>query len=147
MVSANDGVLVQEFVYDVAVDGGALGEKALHAKANSAVIPVGAIIRQVVAHVVTACTSTGSATVVWGNGNDKDGYSGTLIAVATLADNYVNNAWENGSVLLWDNTDDHPIYINVLDAAAGQFIVTVATEVLATGKIIFAVEYYMPSLA
>lgn len=138
---------VQEYIYDFAVDGGAIGEINLHAKDNKAVIPVGAIIKGVTAKVVTACTSTGSATVIWGNGDDKDGYSGATVAVATLADNYVSNGWDSGAALLWDDTNDHPIYQNVSTAADGQFIVSIADVALTAGKILFMVEYLLPTEA
>lgn len=138
---------VQEYIYDFAVDGGATGAISLHAKDNKSVIPVGAIIQRVTAKVVTACTSGGSATVIWGNGDDADGYSGATVAVATLADNYVANGYENDAALLWDTTNDYPKYVNVSTAADGQFIMTIATAALTAGKIVFLVEYLMPTEA
>lgn len=138
---------VNEYVYDFAVDGGTVGAKNLHAKDNKAVLPVGAIIKAVTAKVVTQCTSTGSATVAWGNGNDADGFSGSAIAVASLTDNALFNGWDNAAALLWDDTNDHPIPVNVDAAAAGQFIMTIGTEALTAGKIVFIVEFLMPTEA
>lgn len=146
-MSIKNRIHVQEYIYDFDVDGGAQGAINLHAKDNKSVIPVGAIIKGVTAKVVDACTSGGSATVIWGNGDDADGYSGATVAVATLVDNYVTNGWDNGAALLWDDTNDHPIYQNVSTAADGQFIVTIATADLTAGKIVFLVEYYMPTEA
>ena len=138
-------VLVQEYIYDFDVSAGAQGAINLHALDNKAVIPVGAIIKGVTAKVVTECTSGGSATCIWGNGDDADGFSGATVAVATLADNYVSNGWDNDAPLLWDGTNDHPIYVNVSTAADGQFIFTIATADLTAGKILFMVEYLFPT--
>lgn len=138
-------VHLQEYVYDFAKDGGAQGAINLHAKDNKAVLPVGAIIKAVTAKVVDAVTSGGSATVAWGNGNDADGYSGAAIAVASLTDNALFNGWDNAAALLWDDTNDHPIPVYVDAAAAGQFIVTIGTANLTAGKMVFLVEYIMPT--
>lgn len=141
----NNGIQVAEYVYDFAVDGGAVGAINLHAKAGKGVLPVGAIIKAVTAKVVTAFTSGGSATLVWGNGDDADGYSGATIAVASLTDNALFNGWDNGAALLWDDTNDHQIPVNVADAADGQFIVTIGTAAMTAGKALFLVEYLMPT--
>lgn len=145
MAFKNSGVQVQEYVYDFAVDGGAVGTVDLHAKANKSVIPVGGIIKSVTAKVVTACTSAGAATVAWGNGDDADGYSGTAIAVASLTDNALFNGWDNAAALIWDDTNDHQIPVNVADAADGQLIVTIGTAALTAGKMVFLVEYLLPT--
>lgn len=142
-------IQVQEYVYDFAVDGGTNGTAInLHAKDNKAVIPVGAIITDVTAKVVTACTSGGAATVAWGNGDDADGYSGTTIAVASLTDNSVWSAGVQGSeALIWDDSNDHNIHLPVLDAADGQFKLLISTADLTAGKIVFMVTYLMPTLS
>jgi hypothetical protein len=143
----NNGVNVAEFVYDFAVDGGSVGAINLHAKDNKGVLPVGSIIKSVTCKVVTAFTSGGSATLAWGNGDDADGFSGTAIAVASLTDNAVFNGWDNGAALIFDDTNDHPIFVNVADAADGQFIVTIGTAAMTAGKAVFLVEYYAPTLS
>lgn len=142
----NAGVHVQEYVYDFAVDAGSVGEIFLSAKSGKTGIPVGAIITKVTAKVVTAFTSGGSATLAWGNDDDADGYSGTAIAVASLTDNAVFNGWDNGAALMWDDTNDHAIWVPVLDADDGDFSVTIGTAAMTAGKAIFLVEYYYPSL-
>ena len=147
MAHRNDGKHVQEYVYDFAVDGGTNASAiSLHDKARAAVIPVGAIITDVTAKIVTACTSAGSATVAWGNGDDADGYSGTTIAVATLVDNFLVNGHDLDAALLWDGTNDHKLYVTVLTAADGQFKLLISTADLTAGKIIFMVEYLLPTL-
>lgn len=133
---------VQEYVYDFSVDGGAQGSIDVADKAN--VVPVGSVIKSVRAKVLTACTSGGSATVEWGNDDDADGYSGSAIAVASLTAGAVFNGYDNGAALLWDDTNDHMIDVNVADAADGAFKVAIGTADLTAGKIVFYVEYYSP---
>ena len=145
MPYSNSGVHVQEYVYDFSVDGGAASEIVLSTKAGKSAIPTGAIIKRVTAKVVTAFTSGGSATLVWGNGDDADGYSGSAIAVASLTDNALFNGYDNGAALLWDDTNDHPIDVNVADANDASFSVTIGTAAMTAGKAIFLVEYYLPS--
>jgi len=137
---------VQEYVYDFDVDGGVKDANiVLSDKDNKDPIPVGAVITGVMAKVVTAVESLGSATVSWGNDDDEDGYSGTTIAKTSLVDNAVFNGWDNGAALLWDDTNDHQIYVPVLDADDGDFIVLISTADLTAGKIVFMVEYLMPT--
>ena len=72
MPHLNAGKHVQEYVYDFAVDGGVKDVAInLHAKDNKGVIPVGAIITDVTAKVVTAIVGS-SSTVAWGNGDDSN---------------------------------------------------------------------------
>lgn len=146
MAFKNDGVQVAEYVYDFDVDGGAQGEIFLSSKAGYAPVPNGAIITAVCLKVVTAFTSDGSATLAWGNDDDPDGYSGTAIAVASLTDNAVFNGWDNGAALLWDDTNDHQIYVPVVNEDDGEVSVTIGTADMTAGKAIVLVQYYMPSL-
>lgn len=145
----NDGVKVQEYVYDVAVDGGGTGAKTLSSKAGAQPLPVGAIVKAVHAKVVTAFTSGGSATLEWGNSADADGYSGVAKAVASLTANSVFNGLEdatNPAALTWNNTDDHPVPYAVVAANSQDFKVNVGTAAMTAGKAVFMVEFYYPSL-
>ena len=144
MAFKNDGVQVQEYVYDFDVDGGAQGEIFLSSKSGYAPIPNGAIIKSVVAKVITAFGSTGSATLEWGNNDDPNGYSGATVAVAALLDNVVFNGWDNAAALLWDDTNDHQLHVPVINEDDGEFSVTIATEDMNAGKALFLVEYYLP---
>ena len=136
-------VSYQEYVYDFAVDGGATGAIVLSAKPGKQNIPTGSVIKSVRAKVITALTSGGSATMAWGNGDDPDGYSGTTIAVASLSLNATFNGYDNAAALLWDDTNDHPLEVNVSTAADGRFDVLIATADMTAGKMVFMVEYYM----
>lgn len=141
----NDGVQVQEYVYDFAVDGGVKDVAiVLSDKDGVAGIPIGAIIKGVTAIVETAVTSGGSATAAWGNADDADGYSGTTIAKATLVADFVVNGWDLTAALLWDDTNDHAIYFPVINADDGAFEFLISTADLTAGKINFMVEYYFP---
>ena len=142
----NSGVQCQEFIYDFSVDGGAQGEIFLSSKAGYAPIPNGAIIKSVTAKVITAFTSGGSATLAWGNDDDPDGYSGSAIAVASLTDNALFNGMDNGAALLWDDTNDHPIPVAVINEDDGEFSVTIGTADMTAGKAVFLVEYLHPTV-
>jgi hypothetical protein len=137
-------LLIQEYLYDFAVDGGAMGTKVLSDKNGRAPLPVGAILKSVTAQVITACVGA-TATVEWGNA-DTDGYSGAAIAVASLTQNAVFNGWDNGAALLWDDTNDHPIFVYIDTAANGAFNMKINTAALTAGKIVFICEYYLPAI-
>ena len=146
MSNISNKVHLCEYIYDFDVDGGTKDVNInLHTKANKAPTPVGAIIKGVTARVLTAIKGT-SSTVSWGTDADEDGYSGTTIAEGTLVSGFTTNGWDLDAALLWDPTNDHPIYINVDSAADGEFVVLISTADLTAGKIWFGVEYIMPSV-
>ncbi len=141
----NDGIQVQEYIYDFAVDGGvASANIVLSAKASAKPIPVGAIIKGVTAHVITAVVGT-SSTVAWGHSANADAYSGTTIAEATLITNYVENGWKTANSELWDDSNDVQKHVYVSTEALGSFVVLIGTADLTAGKIRFLVEYFYPS--
>ena len=139
---------IQEYVYDFAVDGGAQGTIVLSNKDGKSPLPIGAIVKNVTAQVVTQCTSDGSATVAWGNGDDTDGYTthGSPIAVASLTANALFSAAELDSALLWDGTNDHYIPLYIDDATTGNFSFVISGADLKAGKIVFMVEYLFPGI-
>lgn len=143
----NKGVLVQEYVYDYSVDGGAVGEIFLSSKANKKPIPNGAVVKGVTARVVTALTgeSAGSS-LAWGNDDAATGYSGAAQLVASFSANAVFNGWDNGASLIWDDSNDHAIYNPIINTDDGEFSVTIGTSAMTAGKMVFMVEYYCPSL-
>lgn len=150
----NGGLNVQEYVYDFAVDGGAVSSIDLSTKDGFNALPEGAIVRAVTAKVLTACTSGGSATVEWGNSADTDGYSGTAIAVASLTalavfsgyeDNAAPGALIAASVTSTGGNSVTQKRYNVTSASNTQnFIMKIAVATLTAGKIVFLVEYYYP---
>lgn len=142
-VFKNAGIQVFEYMYDFDVDGGATGDIVLSSKPGRQAIPANAIVLDVHALVLTACTSGGSATVHWGNAGDRDGYSGTTVAVATLAAGYAHSGGKGAGALLWDDTND--VAKPYVPASADRpFSVSIATAALTAGKIAFMVTCLVP---
>ena len=141
-------IKAREYVYDFDVSGGTFGTAInLDELPGQTKMPIGSIILDVVAKVVTAPTSLGSATCEWGNEDDPNGYSNTAIPVATLIDNYVASFGSIAAPLGWDDDNDHPIRYPVTTADQGEFKFTINIADLITGKIIFTVLYLEPSAA
>lgn len=124
---SNNGVMVQDFVYDFAVQGGAVG--FIDLKSN---VPNGAVILRVTYKVDTAFTSGGSATVALGDSNTNARY---LAATA-----YNNAAFTAGTVA----AAAIGVPLNVNAAAKGEVGITVATAALTAGKMHLFVEYMVP---
>lgn len=142
----NDGKLVQEYLYDFSVDGGVKDANIeLSAKSGYARLPIGAIVTAVTAKVITAVVGS-SSTVSWGHSANPDGFSGTTIAEATLIAGYIENGWKTANSDLWDDTNDVQKYHSVTTSALGSFVVLISTANLTAGKVIYMVEYLMPSL-
>ena len=136
----NDGLKVQEYVYDFSVDGGAAGAISLSSKAGARTLPDNAIVQSVVAFVEAAVVGT-SSTLSWGNTGNAAGYSGTAIAEATLVLDYIHNGATQGSALLWDDTNDHDTMFLANSANDRDFSVTIGTADLTAGKVKFFVTY------
>lgn len=141
----NDGIQVQEYVYDFAVDGGAVSTITLSSKSDSDPLPVGAMVSKVTMRVLTAFTSGGAATLDCGSGDDPDGYL-TAIPVASLTANAMFNAYNEAGALLWDNTNDAPLDLYIDDATTGAVSITINTAAMTAGKAVFMVEYKMSTL-
>ena len=144
-----------KYIYDFSVDGGATGSISLSSKSGYRALPANAIVTRVIARVVTACTSGGSATVEWGNTADTDGYSGTANAVASLSADavFIGDETAGGEgALIWNRVGTTPAtgspkaYQVTSTANTKDFLVKINTAALTAGKIIFYVEYFMPSL-
>lgn len=119
--------------WDFAKDGGGTGALDI-LTADSAIIIAHAHLK-----VLTACTSGGSATLIWGvSGGDTDIFcNATQGAVANLTAN---------AIILPPVVEGTP---NVLPnpmtlAASGKLIMTIATAAMTAGKIEFAVAFYTP---
>lgn len=139
----NNGMHVQEYIYDFATDGGLVSTINLAAKSGSAPLPQGAIVRAVSLKIITAIVGT-SSTLAAGNVTDPDGYM-VATAEATLVDDYVSGVGTGVSVLLWDDTNDHAIPFLVNSDNDANFSISIATAALTAGKALFYVEYYLPS--
>jgi hypothetical protein len=142
----NDGLKVNEYVYDFSTDGGAVSTISLSGKSGEAGLPDGSVVHRVHARALTACTSGGAATIAWGNTADPDGYSGTAIAVASFTANATFNEASGAGALLWDNTNDAGLDYAVTSTAGTQdFSLTIGTAALTAGKIVFQVEFTRPA--
>lgn len=140
----NDGLHIQEYIYDFDVDGGSSAAAIdLSAKSGYAPLPSGAIVSKVSLKVITAVVGS-SSTVACGNTTDPNGYM-EAIAEATLVDEYVTGSGAQAGALLWDDTNDHDIPFLVNSDNDAVFSMTIGTADLTAGKIVFWVEYYMPS--
>ncbi len=136
---------VQEYVWDYTVSGGSSAAAIeLSAISGKDDLPTGAIVEKVSWKVVTALSSSTNASVTVGNGDDSDGYM-VAAAYATLGSNVVSNTYQSGGALLWDDTNDAPKALYIDDATTGNLKIAFNTDVTA-GKILFFVEYFMPSL-
>ena len=145
MAFKNDGIQVQEYVYDFAVDGGATGAISLSGKANYDSLPDNAIVKNVYMRVITAVVGT-SSTVAVGNTTDPNGYF-EAIAEATLVADYVHAGGVGAGALIWDDTNDHLVPFLCNSANDRDFSITIATADLTAGKLVFMVEYHLDSLA
>lgn len=134
----------QEYLYDFSVDGGAQGVIDLSAKAGYAPLPQGAIVENVSLKVITAVVGS-SSTVAVGVTTNADGFM-EAIAEGTLVDEYVTSIGVQAGALMWDDTNDHKIPFLVNSADDADFQITIATGDLTAGKILFWVDYYMPTL-
>jgi hypothetical protein len=115
--------------YDFAVDAGAQAALDL-ITAGEAMVIVSAY-----AIVKTTCTSSGSATVIWGTNSTTNRFMNTTQgAVASLT---------AGSVILPLAVEGTPntLPVPVALAATGKLLMTVATADLSAGKIEFVIEY------
>lgn len=133
----NDGVLVQEYFYDFAADGGAIGTVTLSAKDGKAPLPVGAIVLNSTTWVKDAVTSGGAATVSIGLGTDVDGLL-TAQALGALTAN---------AVIVGDGAAAVPAssatYIS--SAANGAVTASIAVAAATAGQISVSVEYIYPA--
>lgn len=144
-MGTKNAVNVQEYLWDFSVDGGASGAIVLSDNNNKNSLPIGAIVKNVYARVITAVDSAGdSATIKWGNASGD--YHGA-VAEASLTENAVFNAQDDTSDNLLNDADPgHPLAYYVADADAAKFQITVAGEDATAGKIVFVVEYLYPAV-
>lgn len=125
-------VCYKKFVYDFAVNGGALGNISLSSPTGSAfTLPLHALVKSVLVKVATTCTSGGSATVSVGNTSDVDMYL-AAVAVGSLTADYIGTAIGTPVAVTAANLQDVTL--------------TIATAALTAGKIEVHVEYYNQGL-
>lgn len=120
-------VLVQEYEYDFAVDGGATGVIDLSAKANKSVLPVGAV--RVSSHVIIQTAFVGSgASAKFGTTADTADYAANA-AVASYSLNAIFN-------------DTTPV---VVSSTSDDCLLTIAGGALTAGKAKVLIEFIVPN--
>lgn len=119
-----------KYEYDFAISGGAQAAIALVNKGINA-LEAGLVITDWYISVETTVVGA-SATVTMGNAGDPDGYCVDIKASMT-AGAIINRAAVAGA-LVWDDTNDHPIYYKIASAADAIPTITIGTANLTAGK-------------
>lgn len=125
-MSFKNELIVQEYEYDFAVDGGATGVYRLDLKPNKKALPVNAVRKN--AHVVvqTALVGSGASAKI-----------GTVASDALFKANAAVASWGAGLTSYGDVTNHQ-----LVDAAnKGQIALTIAGGALTAGKLKLLVEY------
>lgn len=120
-------LLVNEYEYDFAVDGGATGVFNLSAKDNKSVMPVGAIRKATHVLVQTALVGVSASAKVGTTASDADFAADAGVATYSLA------------AIFNDTT------AVVVGATSGDCLLTVSGAPLTAGKLKVLVEYYVPT--
>lgn len=127
MALIKNQLLIQEYEYDFAVDGGATGVITLSSKANEVTMPVGAIRKATHVLVQTALLGASASAKVGTTASDADFAADAAVATYSL------NALFN---------DTTPV---VVSATSGDCLLTIAGGALTAGKLKVLVEYYIPN--
>lgn len=120
-----------KYEYDFAVSGGAVSSIALVNKGMNA-LEAGLVITDFMISVETLLAGTATPTITMGNVGDTDGYAVDFFAAATAG--AIINRGDRAGALVWDDTNDHPIYYKIDSAANAIPTVTIATQALTAGK-------------
>ena len=126
---------IEEYVYDFAKDGGAIGQVILSSKSGSAAIPVDACILRIHTVVHTALTSAGSATVSVGDVGSAARY------LALTA--FDNAAYDLDAVKALATA--LPNSVNSVNE--GRVAISIAVAALTAGKLSVLVEFVRPESA
>lgn len=127
MALVKNEILVQEYEYDFAVDGGATGVITLNAKPNKADLPAGALRKS--AHVLVQTALVGASA------SAKVGTTASDVAFAANAavGSYSANA-------VFSNTTAAYVAAN-----GGDCLLTIAGGALTAGKLKVFVEFIVPT--
>lgn len=129
----NDGVQVQEYEYDFAVDGGATGVISLSSKANKASLPDGCVVTRAWVKVDTSFEGSGASAKIGHTTTDDvylalrdvDGAGSLGLASAQLA--------SYGTAFLADTANERNV------------ILTISGGAVTAGKLKVLVEYVLPN--
>lgn len=126
---------VISYVYDFAVDGGAVGALVLRPEGPNKLRP-GLLIESLELKMITAMTSGGSATAVIGDGSDADGFFTTIFALAAAAAKKGDGALAAGNFIV-------PGTING-EKVTTMPVMTIGTAALTAGKFKLDINCYLP---
>lgn len=121
----NDGVMVQEYDYDFAVDGGAVGTIVLSSKANKGLLPEDAVVVNVVTRVVTALAGNAAASAKFGTSGSAALYAADA-AIATYSEDAL---FEYATNFVADQSSERNVQMVIAGGA------------LTAGKVKVLVEY------
>jgi hypothetical protein len=124
----NDSVLVAEYEYDFAVDGGATGVKVLSAKPNKAKLPLGAIVVGHQVLIQTALAGVGASAKIGVEGDD---------------DKYLVNTAVSGLGAGLKTSSATAFYAD--EANEGDVRITIASAALTAGKLKVLVHFVNPN--
>jgi hypothetical protein len=119
------------YEYDFAVSGGAQAEIPLVNKGFNN-LAAGLVIKDFTVVVETALGSSGTPTITLGHTTDPDGYMVDFYGAAGAG--AVLNRGDRAGSLVWDDTNDHPIYFKIDTSGNAVPSVTIGTADVTSGK-------------
>jgi hypothetical protein len=126
-MSFKNELLVQEYEYDFARDGGATGVFRLDLEANKSALPVGAVLKEANVVVQTALAGAGASAKL-----------GSVASDALYKANAAIASWGLGLT-----SYSTPVLVDA--ANKGQVALTVSGAPLTAGKIKVLLEYVVPN--
>lgn len=126
--------LRKEYVYDFAVNGGAVSAITLTpGDFSGALFPEGFVITGLSVDILTAFAGTATPTCTLGNTTDPDGYLVNFFGSAGSAQAIAPGQLDGA--LIWNTTNDCVLHYRISSTAADQnVIMTVGTQALTAGK-------------
>jgi hypothetical protein len=145
MALKKDTVQQLKYVYDFAVDGGAVGAIPMRPWVDGVELDEGVIVMGFSVYAEGALTSGGTPTVTIGNTLDPDGYSVDAWAVLSVANATLVPGQLDGA-LTWNTTNDAKLAYRIGSAANVKDVaLTVGTAALTGGKLVMTFDVMLPS--
>ena len=119
------------YEYDFAVSGGAVSSIDLVNEGMNA-LESGLVITDIMVAIETTLAGTATPTITLGNVGDTDGYMIDFFGAGTAG--AILNRGDRAGALVWDDTNDHPIYYKIDSAANAVPSITIASQALTAGK-------------
>lgn len=119
------------YEYDFAVSGGAVSSINLVNKGING-LESGLVITDIMVAVETTLAGSATPTITLGNVGDTDGYMIDFYAAGTAGS--ILNRGDRAGALVWDDTNDHPIYYKIDSSANAAPSITIASQALTAGK-------------